>query len=612
MTFSPELDDDLAQTTQAPLTGASGTAFTTTRRRFITVTGLAAGAVAVGLGAAGCGTAQTGSSGGSGGTGRAGAAGDTLFVAGFQWGPPTSFNPLSASPAWPTAPGQSQFIYETLVRFNLLDGSLAPGLGKEVQESGQTLTVPLQDGTKWSDGTELTGDDVVFTFQIAKDNPLTYSNVWDYLEKVEASDPRTVVFTAKSKPLNPLAIKNAIAATYILPKHVWSDIASAKKLTSDTNLKPVGSGPFLLDVYDQTQVNLKRDDKYWGKTAFGTPPMTTINHPIFKSNQDGDLKLASGQIDASQQFTTQIWKMWEDQGKPVATWLKQKPYYIPGNIPLLIFNLDKKGLSNRKVRQAIAYSIDYPNIAATAMSSYSDTANASLVVPTGYEKPFFDEAAVKSDGWTHDPAKAKSILEDDLKAKKGSDGIYVLPDGTKLGGWKLITPTGWTDWNTACEIVAKSAKAAGIGIETSFPQAPQMISAMQNGNFDLCMYSYPGVSPASPWSRFRDAMDNRGVPSPGKAAYRNYGRFSDSAVPGLLDQAGAAKTDEERKKLYAKLDTIFRQNIPCVPLMYRPLEFYEFNTSNWENFPTSDNPYAPPMWQGAGIQWLFKLTKKGS
>ena len=44
--------------------------------------------------------------------------------------------------------------------------------------------------------------------------------------------------------------------------------------------------------------------------------MTAINHPIFKSNNDGDLKLESGEIDVSQQFTAQIWKMWEDKGSP--------------------------------------------------------------------------------------------------------------------------------------------------------------------------------------------------------------------------------------------------------------------------------------------------------
>ena len=62
-----------------------------------------------------------------------------------------------------------QYIYETLVRFNMLDGALAPGLGKELQEPDkQTIVVPLQDGTKWSDGSELTADDVAFTFGLAK------------------------------------------------------------------------------------------------------------------------------------------------------------------------------------------------------------------------------------------------------------------------------------------------------------------------------------------------------------------------------------------------------------------------------------------------------------
>jgi peptide/nickel transport system substrate-binding protein len=46
--------------------------------------------------------------------------------------------------------------------------------------------------------------------------------------------------------------------------------------------------------------------------------------------------------------------------------------------------------------------------------------------------------------------------------------------------------------------------------------------------------------------------------------------------------------------------------------MYRPLEFYEFNTSTWTNFPTEENPYAPPMWGNAGIAWIFKLKKAGS
>ena len=80
---------------------AAVTGWTPNRRRFLSVAGLAVGGAVVGTTAAGCGTAQTGNSTGGDGEakGRAGAAGETLFVAGFQWGPPTSFNPFGASPA---------------------------------------------------------------------------------------------------------------------------------------------------------------------------------------------------------------------------------------------------------------------------------------------------------------------------------------------------------------------------------------------------------------------------------------------------------------------------------------------------------------------------------
>ncbi len=581
-----------------------------TRRSFLSLTGLALGGAALGLGASGCGTAQTGSKAEQGGAkGRAGTAGDTLFVF-VQSGVPTNFNPLGATPAWPTAKDHTQLIYETLLRFDLLDGSLKPGLARELQQPEPgTLVLPLQDGTTWSDGTELTAADVVFTFELGKKVSLYYSNVWTYLESVEATDPRTVTFRVKKKPFNPNSVKDAISGVFIVPQHIWE--AFGAKVGAQTNEKPVGSGPFTLDRFDQTQINLKRFDGYWGKAVFGTPPMTTINHPIFKSNNDSDLKLESGELDAAQTFTAQIWKMWE-KGKPVGTWLKEKPYYLPGNLPLLEINSSVKGLDNAKVRRAIAYAIDYPNIASTAMSDYSAPANASLMLPNGAEGKFYDQAAVDSQGWTHDPAKAVSILEDELKCTKGKDGIYSLPDGTRLGPWEAITPTGWSDWNTALEIVAKSCQAVGIDVKTRFPQAPQVTTMIQNGNFELACWNASGVSVASPWTRFRDVLDDRGIPPIGKTAFANFTRFSHPEVAGLLDSVGAASSDAELKEIYAKLDAIYREGIPVVPLMYRPNEFYEYNESNWTNFPDEKNPYAPPGWAGASIGWIFGLKKVGT
>ena len=167
-------------------------------------------------------------------------------MAGFQWGPPPSFNPLAAAqPGWPTNWDQSQLIYESLLRFNLIDGSLAPGLATELQQpDDQTMVLPLQEGTKWSDGSDLTADDVVFTFELGKTAAVRYSTIWQYLDSVTATDPRTVEFKLKSKPYNPIFVKNFIAYTFIVPKAVFGSI-DPEKIPTETNMKPIGSGPFL-------------------------------------------------------------------------------------------------------------------------------------------------------------------------------------------------------------------------------------------------------------------------------------------------------------------------------------------------------------------------------
>jgi peptide/nickel transport system substrate-binding protein len=404
-------------------------------------------------------------------------------------------------------------------------------------------------------------------------------------------------------------------------KYAWSvgagftastfEAYKAQGISANYNTKmewsPVGSGPYKLLDYSAQRVALQRDDNYWGKAVFGLPAPKYVVHPIFKTNDVGNLAFQNGEVDLMQQFTPQIWKMWQDAKAPVGTWFNQPPYYIPGSIPMLVINVHKKGLDNPLVRRALAYSINYPLIAETAMSKYSVPANSSLVMPVGGEQKFFNADQVKALGWSYNPAKAKDILENQLKATKGSDGVYVLPDGTRLGPWSARTPNGWTDWQTAIEVVVQSAKAAGIELKADYPDAPVVTTKIQNGDFDLNLWYIAGVGPSSPWQRFRDMLDSRGVPDMGQTAFWDYGRFTDPGVAALLDKAAAATDDASAKDYYSQLDKIFMTNIPGIPLMYRPLDFYEFNQKYWTGFPTSDNPWAPPMFSGAGVEILYKI-----
>jgi peptide/nickel transport system substrate-binding protein len=538
----------------------------------------------------------------------------TLFVAGFQWGTAPNFNPLNSTAGFPTAYNQMHLVYESLFGFDIRDQSLQPQLGKSLAEpDGKTIVVELQPDAKWQDGQPVTADDVVFSFELNKRHPEAPSNgAWEYLAGVAKTGEKQVTFQFSPTRTNPGMVKQYLCQTAILPSHLWTKIeAENPNILEFLNMSPVGSGPYKLDSHNAQQLVYVRDDNYWGKAVRGKLPVPKkIVHPIFKDNAAGNLAFERGEVDAMQQFTPQIWKMWEDKDLPVKTWYDKVPYYLPGGMPMLVFNTTRKGLSNPKVRLALAHAIDYARIADQAMSRYSEPAKASLILPSEAERKYRDDAAISSAGWKYDPAKARQILEQELGAKKGSDGVYKLPDGTRLGPWTVQTPTGWTDWQTALQIVVENGKKAGFDLKANFPEANTLTPNMNTANFDLAVWWITAQTTAgTPWQRYRDVLDIRGVPKPGQRGYWNWGRYSDNRVGPLLDKAATA-TGEQQVQLIKQLDAVYREAVPMIPLMYRPLDFFEVNESVWKGFPTAAQPTAPPTFQGAGYLWLYEISPK--
>ena len=156
----------------------------------------------------------------------------TLYIGGHQWGPPTNFNPLSSSPAWPTG-GNGQmgingagYIFETLFTSNIVDGSYAPALGKDMAWTTPTqLTVHMQPGTMWQDGKPLTSADVKFTFELGKKFSVSTTGVWDYLSSVDTPDAQTVVFNLNPARPNPGVVERYVDTVYIQPQHIWQAVA---------------------------------------------------------------------------------------------------------------------------------------------------------------------------------------------------------------------------------------------------------------------------------------------------------------------------------------------------------------------------------------------------
>ncbi|MDR1808694.1 MAG: ABC transporter substrate-binding protein [Propionibacteriaceae bacterium] len=541
------------------------------------------------------------------GTGRSGTSGDTLFICGHQWGPPANFNPLSPTAAWPATGNNNQYIYETPLRWNILTGEIMPGLCKAYTVDGLTITLTMQDGVTFSDGSACTAKDVAGTFNLGKRNEgLSIASFFSDAVSIEATDDKTVVVEVSDVTKNTAQVLRNLCENYVLPMAVFDAIADDALPTEQMD-NPIGTGPFPLSKADATQVIMQRNDNYWGQTFYGSLPcFSQLIHPIFNTNDDSQIKFQNGEIDVAQAFFAQIWKMWEN-GEPVGTFLKDKPYFVPGSMPMLLMNTTKPGLDNPVVRRAIATAIDYAAISDTAMSGYSGEVQPSLIMPSGAEEKYFNASDAAANGWKYDAAAAEKLLTD-AGATKGSDGIYVL-DGTRLGPWSMITPTGWTDWEAACEIVANSLKAIGIDCSTNFPQQADCTNDIQGGTFDMACWYVSGVNPATPWARFKDVMSQSEMKPVGTTTFANYGRWTNDTVEALLTEASSAADDTAKKAAYDKLDALYRSEVPACPLMYRPDEFFEYNATNFYNFPDEDNAYAPPMLRGAGNTWLFKLQK---
>lgn len=538
---------------------------------------------------------------------------ETLYTVGMQWGPPTNFSPIAptSSSVWPVQP-QYAHLYEQLFMFNNISGEIEPLLGSDYvfEDDNSAVTITLQEGTMWADGTPLTADDVVFTYSLPQTvDGLPFAGLTLYVSGVEAVDERTIKLLCEAESNNPGMVRVFMQNIPILPKHIWEPLMEGDEpITNVIDMEPVASGPYKISQANAQQIVLERRDDYWGNEIHGQPAPKYIAHPIPSSNDDANLAFSQGNIDLSQTFTPQIWQIWEEQGQPAGTWFTEQPYHVPGAIPSLQININRPGLDNKLVRRALAYAINYEQIAELAMSRYSIPMLPSMVLPDGAEADIFDQEAADATGWTFDPAESARILEEDLGATKGDDGIYTLEDGTRLGPWSVMCPYGWTDWMTALEVVVQGAREVGFDVATDFPEAPVRMTMLQNGDFDMGLHSYAGVSAAGPWQRFSDTMDSRGIPELGQTAFTNFNRFSSPEAEELLDQIPAETDPEAQQALYTQLDEIYRDEIPCIGLMYRPLQFFQYNEGAWSGFPNSEDPYAPPLHFGAGIRILSKLT----
>lgn len=186
---------------------------------------------------------------------------------------PKTFNPWSAKDA--TSADISNVMYDGLFATDVDTGDVIPALAKEMQVSPdqKTYTVKLRRGVKWTDGREITADDVVFTWNDIILAGFGNTSLRDSVlidgeyPQVKKIDKYTVEFKIK-KPFAPF---QRMIGTQIAPEHIFRPVVQKGKRFFDTymgtTINPkeiVSSGPFILEEYVPAQrVVFRRNPNYY-------------------------------------------------------------------------------------------------------------------------------------------------------------------------------------------------------------------------------------------------------------------------------------------------------------------------------------------------------------
>ncbi|MEY9722346.1 ABC-type transport system substrate-binding protein [Sinorhizobium fredii] len=291
-------------------------------------------------------------------------------------------------------------LYDRLVKTE--NRKIQPQLAESWEIDDKGITFHLREAT-FASGNPVTADDVVYSLgRLLKLDQASAANFKrigykaDNVDKlVRAVDPKTVRIelsgeTTAELLLYRLAMNVAsIVDSVEVKKHVENnDYGNAWLRTNSA-----GSGPFTLKRWTPNEmVILEANGDYVG----GAPHMRRVIVRHVPESQVERLMLERGDIDVASAMSAADLKTFEGQQGFEVQRVPTGGFYV------LSMNAGNQYLANPKVREAIAYSIDYKGIEQTIMGPYGRVRN--VPVPEDYEY------AIPNPDWHFDAAKAKALL----------------------------------------------------------------------------------------------------------------------------------------------------------------------------------------------------------
>ncbi|QND49151.1 ABC transporter substrate-binding protein [Rhizobium lusitanum] len=506
-------------------------------------------------------------------------------------------------------------------------GLLAEGVSYPDDVSSATFR--LRTEAKWADGTPVTPDDVIFSFEKSKELNPFLASYYSHVTRAEKTGDRDVTFSFDVK--NNRELPFILGDFPVVSKHWWEGTGPDGKPRdiTRTTLEPVmGSGPYkIVSVSPGSTIRYELRGDYWGKNLpvnVGGNNFGAIYYTYYADNDVQFEGFRAGNFDFWQETSASRWATGYDFPAAKDGRVKREevanPLRASGVMQALMPNMRRDQFKDPRVREALNYAFDFEELNRsiafnqyTRVNSYFfGTKLASSGLPQGEELNLLNEVKDKvppevfTTPYTNpvggDPQKFRDNLRQAVALFK--DAGYVLRGNQMVNAQTgqpftfeiLLNSPFVQKWVVP---YTQNLKKIGINASVRIVDPSQYINRLRSFDYDMIW-----VALGQTLNPGNEQLDFWGSASVNRQGSRNYAGIADPGIDALITKVILAKDVTEKDASTKALDRVLLAHHYVVPLFYR----MSVNIAYWDKFERP--PQLPEYSLGFPDLWWSKSAAK--
>ena len=402
----------------------------------------------------------------------------------------------------------------------------------ELAEDGLAYTFRLHEGARFHDGSEVTAEDVKYTFEFYAQPGNVIAARFDGMREVEVVDRYTA--RVHMDRINAAFLRQG-CETGIVPAAYHSSVGQEAFAAA-----PIGAGAFRVAEW--------RPAEYTEIVAFpdhfrGPPNVDAIRFEVVPEASVRFIAMLTGDAQGS------VWGLAVDDALELEADPRFYGYRIPSNSARQIFlNTTKPELSDRRVRQAMMFALDRERIRDDLERGLGIIASSHLAE----HNPFFNPNVPQ---YPFDPERARSLL-DEAGWSPGSDGIRTK-DGMRLS-FTCTTLSGDQTRRPMAELAQIFLR--DVGVEMLLAEAPLVTiqTGLLEGTMDASLFNWTHGTLVDP--NPRATLHSTGG--------NNYMRYRSEEMDRLIDEGVSYADPDLRRPIYDRTQELFAEDVPALLLHY--------------------------------------------